>query len=85
MLEEMFETLKQINEQVDGAVKVINEQKKLLAEYEKENAELKKQIDIMKPRCKSLCKNYSEFIVMESDCIHGTCRNCDKWEMIEGV
>lgn len=45
MLDEMFETLKQINEQVDGAVKVINEQKKLLAEYEKENAELKQQIE----------------------------------------
>lgn len=83
---DMDKTIKQ-NLELKSQIEELKKDKEYLDKVNDEQTgvilKLNEQIEKMKPRCKPLCKNYSKFIVMESDCIHGTCKNCDKWEMYE--
>lgn len=80
----LFQNLEKLNDQVDKAIETINGQKKLLAEYEKENAELKTEnrelknfIDENENREKELCilcENLKAQIKKMK-----RCENCKHW------
>lgn len=52
----------------------------VIKELEAKNYESESLIKKMIPYCKTLCKNYVKTGYMGNDCIHGTCRKCDKWQ-----